>query len=86
MRILVNGVRLFVEVLGPKLLAEGPRTVERPTVVALHGGPPFQDELEAALVNASVRRVSFPNAGHFLHVDAAAYTEELRNWVTANQR
>ena len=35
----VNGVRLFLEVLGPKLAADGPRVVERPTVVALHGGP-----------------------------------------------
>ncbi|MBL8771003.1 MAG: alpha/beta hydrolase [Phenylobacterium sp.] len=35
----VNGVRLFVEVLGPKLAPDGPRMVERPTVVALHGGP-----------------------------------------------
>lgn len=39
MRVSVNGVRLFVEVLGPKLAPEGPRMVERPTVVALHGGP-----------------------------------------------
>jgi pimeloyl-ACP methyl ester carboxylesterase len=35
----VNGVRLFVEVLGPKLVPSGPRMLERPTVVALHGGP-----------------------------------------------
>lgn len=35
----VNGVKLFVEVLGSKLVADGPRMVERPTVVALHGGP-----------------------------------------------
>lgn len=39
MLVSVNGVRLFVEVLGPKLAADGPRMVERPTVVALHGGP-----------------------------------------------
>jgi proline iminopeptidase len=39
MLVTVNGVRLFVEVLGPKLVADGPRAVERPTVVALHGGP-----------------------------------------------
>lgn len=39
MNITVNGVRLFVEVLGPKLKADGPRSVERPTVLALHGGP-----------------------------------------------
>lgn len=35
----VNGVRLFVEVLGPKLVPDGPRMRERPTIVALHGGP-----------------------------------------------
>ena len=35
----VNGVRLFVEVLGPKLVPNGPKVAERPTVVALHGGP-----------------------------------------------
>lgn len=35
----VNGVRLFVEVLGTKLVPDGPRMLERPTVVALHGGP-----------------------------------------------
>lgn len=35
----VNGVRLFVEVLGSKLAPDGPLSVERPTVVALHGGP-----------------------------------------------
>lgn len=39
MFVTVNGVRLFVEVLGPKLAGVGPRVVERPTVVALHGGP-----------------------------------------------
>jgi pimeloyl-ACP methyl ester carboxylesterase len=35
----VNGVRLFVDVLSPKLVPSGPRMIERPTVVALHGGP-----------------------------------------------
>jgi pimeloyl-ACP methyl ester carboxylesterase len=35
----VNGVKLFVEVLGPKLRPDGPAMAERPTVVALHGGP-----------------------------------------------
>lgn len=39
MFVTVNGVRLFVEVLGPKLTPAGPDMVERPTVVALHGGP-----------------------------------------------
>lgn len=39
MKIHVNGVNLFVEVLGPKLVAHGSRMMERPTVLALHGGP-----------------------------------------------
>jgi proline iminopeptidase len=39
MLVSVNGVRLFFEVLGPKLVADGPKWIERPTVVALHGGP-----------------------------------------------
>lgn len=39
MRVSVNGVRLFVEVLGQKLVPHGPRMIERPTIVALHGGP-----------------------------------------------
>lgn len=39
MKISVNGVRLFVEVFGSKLVADGPRSIERPTVLALHGGP-----------------------------------------------
>lgn len=39
MKISVNGVGLFVEVIGQKLAPDGPTSVERPTVVALHGGP-----------------------------------------------
>lgn len=39
MNIEVNGVKLFVEVFGTKLVADGPTVTERPTVVALHGGP-----------------------------------------------
>jgi predicted esterase len=99
----VNGVRLFVEVLGPKLVPDGPRMRERPTVVALHGGPSdhaqqpvlilggdedpimppsFQDELEAALTSAPVRRIRFEKAGHFLQLDAPeAYFAALREFV-----
>ncbi len=45
--------------------------------------PPFQDELEMALKSAPVRRVRFPNAGHFLHIDVPdEYFRELRSWIT----
>lgn len=39
MRVLVNGVRLFFDTLGPHLEPRGPVMHERPTVLVLHGGP-----------------------------------------------
>jgi pimeloyl-ACP methyl ester carboxylesterase len=39
MKISVNGVELFVEVFGSKLAVDGATVAERPTVIALHGGP-----------------------------------------------
>jgi proline iminopeptidase len=39
MRVEVNGVRLFFDVEGAKLVPDGPVMRERPTVVVLHGGP-----------------------------------------------
>jgi proline iminopeptidase len=47
MFVTVNGVRLFVEVLGPKLVPDGPNWIERPTVVALHGGPTDHGHMRA---------------------------------------
>ena len=39
MHVLVNGVRLFFDVVGEKLSPRGPLMQERPTVLMLHGGP-----------------------------------------------
>jgi pimeloyl-ACP methyl ester carboxylesterase len=39
MHITVNGLKLFFDVEGAKLVPDGPRMRERPTVVMLHGGP-----------------------------------------------
>lgn len=39
MHVLVNGVRLFFDVLGPRLEPRGAVMHERPTVLVLHGGP-----------------------------------------------
>lgn len=39
MRVEVDRVRIFFEVVGDKLRADGPRMVEKPTLVVLHGGP-----------------------------------------------
>lgn len=39
MRTEVNGVRLFFDVEGPRLVPDGPVMRERPTLILLHGGP-----------------------------------------------
>jgi len=39
MHVTVNGARLFFDVEGAKLVADGPQLVERPTIILLHGGP-----------------------------------------------
>jgi pimeloyl-ACP methyl ester carboxylesterase len=39
MRIEIDGGRLFFDVVGAKLVPDGVRMIERPTVIALHGGP-----------------------------------------------
>jgi proline iminopeptidase len=41
MRVAVNGTDLYVDVEGPQLAVHEGGLVERPTVVALHGGPGF---------------------------------------------
>ena len=39
MHVLVNGVRLFFDVEGAKLVPDGPAMREKPTLLMLHGGP-----------------------------------------------
>jgi proline iminopeptidase len=39
MRVEVNGVRLFFDVEGAKLVPDGPAMREKPTLILLHGGP-----------------------------------------------
>ena len=36
-----DGTRIFFEVIGTKLVADGPTMRERPTLLLLHGGPGF---------------------------------------------
>jgi proline iminopeptidase len=39
MHVLINGVRLFFDVEGGKLVPDGPAMREKPTLLLLHGGP-----------------------------------------------
>ena len=45
MHVSVNGVRLFFDVEGPKLVPDGPTMREKPVLLMLHGGPGFDHSI-----------------------------------------
>jgi proline iminopeptidase len=45
MHVVVNGVRLFFDVEGAKLVPDGPSLREKPTLILLHGGPGFDHSI-----------------------------------------
>lgn len=45
MQVLVNGVRLYVDIEGAGLVPDGPRMRAKPTLVLLHGGPGMDHSL-----------------------------------------
>ncbi len=45
MHVTVNGARLFFDVIGEKLVPDGNRMRERPTLLLLHGGPGFDHSM-----------------------------------------
>ena len=45
MHVLINGVRLFFDVEGAKLVPDGPAMREKPTLLLLHGGPGFDHSI-----------------------------------------
>ncbi len=45
MHVSVNGVRLFFDVEGAKLVPDGPVMREKPTLLMLHGGPGFDHSI-----------------------------------------
>lgn len=55
MRINVNGVSLFFDTEGPVLEQQGPDLLERPTVVAIHGGPGIDHSMYRPALSALAR-------------------------------
>jgi len=51
-RLLVNGVRLFFDVEGAKLVPDGSAMREKPTLLLLHGGPGFDHSTFKPLYSA----------------------------------
>jgi proline iminopeptidase len=53
MRVDIGGVRLFFDVEGCRLVPDGPAMAERPTIIALHGGPGADHSLFKPLFTAA---------------------------------
>jgi proline iminopeptidase len=67
MRVRAGDVSLWFEIVGTKRVADGPRFVERPTIVTVHGGPGFDSAngLEAAAALGELAQVVvFDQRGH----------------------
>jgi proline iminopeptidase len=54
MHVRVNGVRLFFDVEGAKLVPDGPVMREKPTLLLLHGGPGFDHSIYRPAYSALV--------------------------------
>jgi len=67
MRVRAGDVSLWFEVLGTKRVADGPRFVERSTIITVHGGPGFDSAngLEGAVPLSELAQVVvFDQRGH----------------------
>jgi proline iminopeptidase len=83
MHIHVDGQRLFFDVVGEKLRIDGPRLVEKPTLIAMHGGPGFdhqrlRPDMDALADVAQVLYLDHRGNGRSLPSDPASWT--LDRW------
>jgi pimeloyl-ACP methyl ester carboxylesterase len=83
MHVHVKGTRLWFDVDGPALVADGPAMRERPTVVLLHGGPGsydhsyFKPDFARLSEAAQVVYLDLPGHGRSEWGDPAGWTFEL---------
>ncbi|MFP6763791.1 MAG: alpha/beta fold hydrolase [Planctomycetaceae bacterium] len=79
MKARVNGTELYFDVEGPGLVAEGPAMIERPVVMALHGGPggdhvSLRDSLSPLSDSAQFIYLDHRGAGRSATADPATCT------------
>lgn len=84
MHIHVDGQRLFFDIVGEKLRIDGPRLVEKPTLIALHGGPGFdhqrlRPDLDGLADIAQILYLDHRGNGRSLPSDPATWT--LDRWA-----
>lgn len=83
MYVTVDGQRLFFDIVGEKYRIDGPRLVEKPTLVAMHGGPGFdhqrlRPDMDGLADIAQVIYLDHRGNGRSLPSDAATWT--LDRW------
>jgi pimeloyl-ACP methyl ester carboxylesterase len=82
MQVEVNGARLWFDVIGSSLVADGPQLQTRPTLVVIHGGPAGYDHsylrphLDRLADRAQVVYVDVPGHGRSDHGDSATWSLE----------
>jgi len=84
MRISLGDVSLWFDVSGPSVLPRGDTTVERPTVVAVHGGPGLDHiNLKARLAPLAEQAqvVFYDQRGHGRSDRSSAEFWNLRTWA-----
>lgn len=83
MYVQVNEQRLFFDIVGEKYRIDGPRLVEKPTLIALHGGPGFdhqrlRPDMDGLADVAQVLYLDHRGNGRSLPSDPATWT--LERW------
>jgi pimeloyl-ACP methyl ester carboxylesterase len=84
MRVSLGDVALWFDVSGPSVIARGDTTVERPVVVALHGGPGLDHFMLKSMLAplAEDFQLLYPDQrGHGRSDHASAESWNLRTWA-----
>jgi pimeloyl-ACP methyl ester carboxylesterase len=83
MHVLVNGLRLFFDVEGAKLVPNGPTMWEKPTLLLLHGGPGFDHSIYKPAYSAladSVQIIYLDHRGNGRSEDGPQEGWNLAQW------
>ena len=83
MFITVHGQRLFFDIVGEQLRIDGPRLIEKPTLIAMHGGPGFdhqrlRPDMDALADVAQILYLDHRGNGRSMPSDPATWT--LAQW------
>jgi pimeloyl-ACP methyl ester carboxylesterase len=84
MYVRVNDCRLFFDVEGAKLVADGPRMREKPTIVLVHGGPGHDHSLykpEFSALADIAQLIYYDHRGHGRSDEASPATWTLAQWA-----